>query len=117
MAKENVYTAEDGIKILKYLGITNITQEEIQKFKENWLNFYPAQSLISETWKLYAEALPFMCGDGDRGSFMVSQLRDRDFGDRLKKTELDEEIKQGKSLDEILTKGNHVFINTVNLSE
>jgi hypothetical protein len=115
MDEKEQYNAEDGLSVLKYLGITNLTKEETQKFRENWPNFYPAQGLVSATWKLYAEALPFMCGDGDNGSFMAAQLRDRDFGERLEQTELDKELKKGKSLCDILSKGNHIFINVMKL--
>ncbi len=109
------YTAEDGLNVLNYLGITNITDRERTIFREKWDEFYQGrnQDLIGTTWTLYAEALPFMCGDGDRGSFMVAQLRDSDFGERLSTAKLDEELKQGVPLEEILKKGPHKFYRTV----
>lgn len=112
----NEYTAEDGLNVLEYLGIKNITKEEKQVFKEKWDEFYNGD-LISATWTLYSEALPFICGDGDRGSFALQTLRDSDFGNRLETTELDKELKEGKSLPEILKKGPHKFIKKVKVSD
>ena len=114
--QEQPYTNEDGLKVLRYLGITNLTDKEKQTFREKWSNFYESRDdLIIAVWKLYAEALPFICGDCDRGSFMVAQLRDLDFGKRLEQTELDKELKEGKSLQEILQEGPHVFIKQIKL--
>ena len=42
MAKEQQYTAEDGLKILEYLGITNLTGQERQIFKCAWSGIYQA---------------------------------------------------------------------------
>ena len=108
MARE--YNAEDGLKILAYLGIKNVTEQEIQTFKDKWPQFYNNKDIIGAVWKLYAEALPFTCGDGDNGSFAVAQLRDGDFGERLKTTRLDNRLRDGEPLDKILEEGNHTFI-------
>ena len=87
MTKEH-YNAEDGLNVLNYLGLTRFTNKEIEVFKEKWNELYKStnQDLIDTVWKLYAEVLPFMCGDGDRGSFMVAQLRDPYFVKTLQKT-------------------------------
>lgn len=110
------YTAEDGLKILTYLGIKNITEGEIKTFEEKWSEFYQKKDIIDATWKLYAEALPFICGDGENGSFAVAQLRDSDFGDRLKTTGLDDRLKEGIDLDTILAEGNHHFIRRITIN-
>ena len=70
------YTSEDGLKILTYLRLTNLTQQEREVFREKWPEFYRGhgQDLIRTTWVLYSEALPFICGDGDRGSFVEAQI-------------------------------------------
>ena len=109
------YTAEDGLNVLNYIGLTNITDREKAVFREKWDEFYRGrnQDLIGTTWTLYAEALPFICGDGDRGSFMVAQLRDSNFGKRLETTGLNKELKQGIPLEDILKKGPHKFYKTV----
>ena len=105
------YTAEDGLKVLEYLGL-KISKEEISVFRNQWSQVYEARkNLIGATWLLYAEALPFLCGDGDDKSFLVVKLRDSDFGKRLDSTELDKELKQ-KSLEEIIKKGPHKFIQS-----
>ena len=111
------YTYEDGLKVLKYLGIANLTEQEIKIFREKWSNFYNGDNpdFIGSIWKLYSEALPFICGDGDRKSFLVAQLRDSDFGKRLDESGLGEELKQGINLEDILKKGPHKFITIVNL--
>lgn len=100
------YTAEDGLKVLKYLGLTNLTEEELNIFKEKWDAVYSSRhkNIISTTWYMYSEVLPFTCGDGDRGSFIVHTMRDQEFGERLKETKLDSQLNEGKSLEEILTK-------------
>lgn len=84
---------------------------------EKWNEFYQSHdnNLIGTTWSLYAEALPFICGDGDRSSLMVSQLRDSDFGERIQKTRLDKELEQKTPLEDILKKGPHEFYRTVKL--
>ena len=111
------YTAEDGLMILNYLGITNITDREKEVFREKWNEFYRGrnQDVIGTTWTLYAETLPFICGDGDRGSFMTAQLRDSDFGGKLETTELDKELQHGVPLEQILKKGPHKFYRAVRL--
>jgi len=108
------YTAEDGLSVLNHLGITNITAREKAVFREKWDEFYQGrdQNLIGTTWALYAEALPFMCV-GDRGSSIVAQIRDSDFGERLETTGLDIELKQGVPLKDILKVGSHKFYKTV----
>lgn len=32
------YTADDGLKVLEYFGITNITDAEREVFKDKWEN-------------------------------------------------------------------------------
>lgn len=112
MSQTRKYSAEDGLKVLAYLGLTRITDEEKAVFRKEWGKFYKTHNgdLIQTTWELYAEALPFTCGDRDRGSFALEQLRDSDFGKRLETTKLDEELKKGTPLEEILKKGPHKFI-------
>ncbi len=119
MDQSREYTAENGLDILHYLGITNITAKEEAVFREKWDEFYRGHNkdFIGTIWVLYAEALSFICGDGDRGSFMVAQLRDSDFGQRIKKTKLDKELKEGISLEDILKKGPHIFYYTIKLDE
>ena len=106
------YVAEDGLNVLSYLGITNITGKEKEVFREKWDEFYKNENndFVRAIWELYAEALPFICGDGDRNSFMVAQLRDSDFGKRLETTGLDEDLKKGLSLEDIFKKGQHKFL-------
>lgn len=107
---EKQYTYEDGLNVLNYLGITNLTKKEKQIFRDKWSNFYNGNNLITAIWRLYAEALPFICGDGDKGSFIAAQLKDSDFGKRLKTTGLDEKLKQNIDLDKILEEGSHIFM-------
>ena len=100
----NEYTAEDGLSVLNFLGITNITDEEIGVFEEKWKEFYKArdQNLVMATWTLYASALPYICSNDDSRSFMVAKLRDSDFDKRLKETDLYEKLKSGIPLKEII---------------
>jgi len=111
------YTAKDGLNVLNYLGITNLTNQEKTTFKEKWDEVYQShkQDLIGTIVVLYTEALPFICGDGDRGSFALAQIRDSDFFDRIKITGLEEELKQGIILKDIVKKGPHQFLKTFKL--
>ena len=38
--KTTYHTAEDGLNVLSYLGITNITGKEKEVFREKWDEFY-----------------------------------------------------------------------------
>ncbi|MBI2124706.1 hypothetical protein HYT92_02840 [Candidatus Pacearchaeota archaeon] len=111
------YAAEDGLNVLDYLGLTNITGKEKEVFREKWDEIYKNKDkdFIGAVWELYAEALPFICGDGDRNSFMVAQLRDSDFGKRLETTKLDDDLKQGIPLEDIFKKGAHKFLIRVKI--
>ena len=46
------YTAEDGLTLLTYLGILNLTDKEREVFHERWNEFYQLnkQDVISTTW-------------------------------------------------------------------
>ena len=101
--KNKNYTSEDGLHILHYLGINNITDREREKFKEKWDIIYKgSHNVIHTIWTLYAQVLPFTCGASSTNSFDVAQGRDSDFGERLEKTGLDEKLRTGKSLGDIL---------------
>ena len=114
MTQTTEYTAQDGLNVLGYLGITNITNREREVFREKWDGVYKGRrNLIGAIWTLYSEVLPFICGDGDRGSFVVAQLRDSDFDRRLQTTGLDEELIRGIPLEEILKKGPHQFVTRI----
>src|SRR3989338_767347 len=109
-----VYTADHGLQVLIYLGLTNTTDKEREVFREKWQELYRSDpSLINTSWKLYAEVLPFICGDGDRGSLLAAHYRDEEFGERLKATELEKELSLGSSLESILEKGPHTFITKI----
>ena len=106
------YTAEDGLNILGYLGITKITEEEKRVFREKWDQVYQAENrnLVLTIWQLYSKTLPFTCGDRGGGSVIVQTVRDKDFDRRVRITRLEEELSEGKSLQDILKKGPHKFI-------
>jgi len=90
------YSAQNGLDVMKYLGVTNLTDDEIRVFNDKWKEVYGGRGndFVGTIWTLYAEVLPFTCGDGDRGSFVVSQLRDSDFGDRIEKSGLEDDLKK-----------------------
>ena len=106
------YSADDGLKILTYLGLTNLTPKEQKTFKDKWPEMYAAdQNLIDATWKLYAQVLPFVCAgeqasfmpgiQAERASFLVSRYRDKEFGERLKESPLERKLKKGMPLEKI----------------
>ena len=108
----NSYTSGDGLNILTYLGLTNLTDRERELFRKKWAGVYSGcgGDLIMTTWKLYSDVLPFTCGDGDRGSFMVSQIRDGEFGERLEESGLDEKLKSGLNLEDIFASSPEKFV-------
>jgi len=96
------YTAKDGLNVLTYLGILNLTEEEKKVFRKEWGNHYDFnKDFIGSIWILYSEALPFICGDSDRNSFATAQIRDTDFCDRLEKSKLEAKLKKGIPLKEV----------------
>jgi len=96
------YTPEDGLKVLEYLHLTNLTKEERKVFKEKWGDLYGhGEGLIYTTWTLYSEVLPFTCCSNERQSFNVHMIRDSQFGERLDESGLEGDLKSGKSLREI----------------
>jgi hypothetical protein len=101
----NNYTAEDGLDVLTYLGILNLTKQEKEVFREKWDGVYAMRSgrLIGATWTLYAEVLPFICRDGDanRGAFIVKTRRDADFSQRLEESPLEKKLEEGVLLQQI----------------
>src|SRR3989338_6787708 len=60
---KNGYTADDGLGVLGYLGLTNLTQQEMDFFNEKlgWIYHYDSSrggDLIRTTRKIYCEILP-----------------------------------------------------------
>jgi hypothetical protein len=107
------YTAEDGLNILTYLRLTNLTEQERKVFGEKWDGVYKMRKdLIMTIWTLYSEVLPFACGDGDRKSFIAAIIRDAEFGERLEESDLDKKLKEGTPLKEIFTNSPERFFRT-----
>jgi len=102
-----VYTAEDGLKVLNYLGLIDLSDRERDVFRERWNEFYEAgnDDLVMATWTLYASALPYICGNDDRYAFMIAQKRDHRFGERIENTELYKKLKDNIPLNIILNDG------------
>lgn len=101
------YTADDGLDILKYLGLAGrLTAEETKIFRREWVEYYKQNSEdpIMTTWDLYYEACSFSMEASEK-SLVVSQQRDREFGEKLDGTKLGEDFKLGKNLRDIISKG------------
>lgn len=100
------YTAETGLKVLEYLGITAVTEEEKKLFRKKWTEFYDGKrnDVVMATWELYSGVLPFTLNQKDEGrqAFVIHMLRDGDFGDRVEKTKLIERLEKGIPLEMIL---------------
>ena len=108
------YAAEDGLNILTYLGLTNLTEREREVFREKWKEVYEqrGENPIMATWHLYSEVLPFTCGDRDRGSFLTQGIRDEEFDKRLKETGLVRKFNEGTTLKDIFTASPERFART-----
>jgi len=111
------YNAEDGLAVLNYLGLTNVTDHEKRVFREKWDNAYKLHShnLIRTTWTLYAESLPFTFRSDENGALALAQLRDYDFGQRLEVTGLQESLDNGVLLNDILAGGPYRFCKTLRI--
>lgn len=101
------YTAEDGLALLDYLGLTDLDDDEKDVFRERWDEFYEARAnnIVMATWTLYASALPYICGDNDRVAFVNAQRRDYEFGAKLETTDLMADLESGIALQDIIDKG------------
>ena len=107
------YNAEDGLNILKYLRLTNLTERERDVFREKWGKVYASErGLIMTVWELYSKVLPFTCGDGDRKSFITAHIRDAEFGERLEETDLERKLKEGVPLKDIFNNSPERFFRT-----
>ena len=103
------YTAEDGLKVLEYLGI-NVQDNEQKIFRDKWTSFYCMQSedIIHPIWLLYCHALPSLCADRfetgwDIKASMTAYTRERQFRTRCEETGLKEKLEKGIPLEQILT--------------
>lgn len=98
------YCADDGLRVLEYLGLENLSVEEKLLFRSKWDEFYElsGRDFVSTVWVLYTETLPFMYGKMNKGSLVLSSFRDSDFDRRLKNKGLKKELSGGKSLSEII---------------
>ncbi|MBT4377092.1 hypothetical protein HOD29_06995 [archaeon] len=104
------YAAEDGLKVLTYLGLTNLTQQEKETLKYKWDEVNKQfDNILFTISELYCKVLPFKCGPGGRESFMVSQYRDQDFIGRIKETGIGEKLKRGQSLEQIFSEAPERF--------
>ena len=93
----NDYTADDGLKLIEHLGLPGLCKEEECKFRERWDEYYSARNkdVTMTTWTIYAQALPYMCGDPERIALALSKERDNLFAKRLEGNDLREKIKEG----------------------
>ena len=97
------YTAEDGLKLLDFLGLHDINSEETEIFRGRWEAFYKdnGKDLVKTTRSLYVYYLPFVHYgksedenkgmENERKSFMLARSRSSAFSARLKISGLDKE--------------------------
>ena len=98
------YTADDGLRVLTYLHLTNLTAAEINTFRLLWEEVYRRNSgnPVLTIWKLYSEVVPFTCCKDERAAMRVARARDADFEARLVKSGLKERLDTGEPLEEIM---------------
>ncbi|MDO8509489.1 MAG: hypothetical protein Q7S27_07475 [Nanoarchaeota archaeon] len=108
------YDAEDGLKILTYLGY-EITEEEKKGFRDVWPYFSQGNINLLDIVKLvYSDGLTVY---GKKKEAFVGELsarRDFDFLARVVTTGLEEDLKNGIKLEEILKVGVHFFYKEYN---
>ena len=99
-----VYTAEHGLIILKYLGITDIDEKEKEVFRAKWEDLPSNRSeyllhAVVLTWRLYVIELPWREPFDD--SLVVSLRRNENIWKGFKESGLEEELRKGRSFSEI----------------
>ncbi len=97
------YTAEDGFKVLKYIGIMDVTDAEKETFRNKWGEYFRlnGKDLIGTIWELYTDILPYVHKGASSPEINVA-FRDLDFNEKLKRTGLETKLKQGIPLEAIL---------------
>jgi hypothetical protein len=89
------YTSNHGLSVLKYLGIGNLSDEEIKLFKRNWDEVYRQndKNLIFATDIIYTSL---------RNNIRKRTGRDLDFMDAVESSNLQLRMNSGECLDDIL---------------
>ncbi|MBI3334118.1 hypothetical protein HYZ97_01405 [Candidatus Pacearchaeota archaeon] len=104
------YTAEQGLGILRYLGI-KINETECRHFRLNWdSHLEKYQHPLIATLALYADTLVKLkiVESGNPKLNSLRKARLEDFKERAKRSELEEQV-AGSSLEAVLAKEPHVF--------
>ena len=95
---KKVYTANDGLRILQYIGIKNLTQNEIKIFQDRWDDIYKKQKdPIKTTWVLYEDEIPYSNCEDLRKARVTKNFRYTNFTKKFKE--------KADSLAKILKKG------------
>jgi len=102
---ERTYLARDGIKFLKYLGYSELSDKEEIFFTNHWYDYLRTakNDPISAARRLYCIRLPLQVRD-ESNPIEKEEIRDilRDFEKRMKEKRVEEMIAKGLHLDDIL---------------
>lgn len=108
------YTADDGLRLIKYLGLRMDIIGEEHVFREMFAKVYGTGSrydLVGTCWELYPVtplhvARESQSTEAERLAFDIRTNRDLDFYRALQRTNVQEKLRQGISLDEVLNENN-----------
>ena len=97
------YNAKDGLNILKYLDLQDLTQEEKKIFRKMWKGAYKLRKdPVLATKLLYVNTLPFVCNDEKDEQIISFNTRLSLFDARLRESGLVARLAQGISLGSAL---------------
>ena len=102
------YTADDGLKLLNYMGF-RLEHKEERVFRERFGLLYrtsPQLDLVGVCWELYP-ILHFIAedrttADDDREDHLLYLERDTEFYKALQRTGVQKKLSQGILLDEVI---------------
>ena len=98
------YSAEEGLNVLKYLGLHDITSKEKEIFEKNWDKYYSDDFI--ETIKILYTTIAVL-PSSKLAQFIVPKYRKAIFTMQMRKTMLSDELKSGIKLENIIEREPH----------
>ena len=100
------YTAEDGLNVLAYLGISDLSEKEREIFTSEWEESYQKskKGLLPTILYIYSEVSlkdETQVSESPQLAYAQAQLRNADFRDRIRESDLMEKLTSGIPLKDI----------------
>jgi len=107
MAQQVAYTADDGLRLVRYFGLELDLRENVV-FRKRFAQLYgsgPRFDFITTCYEVY-DSMPFFIAKEveipDEYVKMLYMSRSSAFGEALKRTDVREKLRSGIPLDEII---------------